>query len=528
MNLFRRKRTPSAGRGESVGHRPVDHRTRLVVEPLEDRLLLTRATAICHDASGNLYLAASFVGVADFDPGPGTALLASGANQSSFVAKYAPSGGLLWAKSFQTAAGATSEATALAVDGLGNVYSTGWFTGTVNFDPGTGLQNRTSNGAADLFVSKLDASGNFVWIQTMGGVGSDVATGLAVDASSHVYLCGSFTGSVDFDPGPGVVRLTSFGGTDAFILKMNSAGALQWIRQLGGASADQANAVAVDGTGNISTTGYFSGTADFDPASTTYFLASHGSQDVFVSKLDGSGSFVWARAVGGASNDAGNAITIDSSGNSYTTGSFKYSADFDPGPGTYTLRSSGSDDIFVWKLSAAGSLVWADQFGGHNSDVGRGIALDGTGDVYAVGSFTGTADFDPGSGTFTLSSNGSTDLYAVKLSPSGALSWARGAGSPDADAAAALSVDAVGNPTITGSFLYTVDFDPSAATAYAYAAGANNIPLWNLTATGAFGWANSFGGASPDVAMGAPAQRSFRTELDAELAHPSVPAMGDE
>src|SRR5674476_671097 len=119
---------------------------------------------------------------------------------------------------------------------------------------------------------------------------------------------------------------------------------LVWAKNMGGASDDYVNSIAVDASGNVYTTGYFLGTVDFDPGAGTYNLTSAGGYDIFISKLDASGNFVWAKNMGGASDDRGTSIAVDASGNVYTTGSFRGTADFDPGAGTYNLTSAGSGD----------------------------------------------------------------------------------------------------------------------------------------------------------------------------------------
>ncbi|MEX2323550.1 MAG: SBBP repeat-containing protein [Acidimicrobiia bacterium] len=129
----------------------------------------------------------------------------------------------------------------------------------------------------------------------------------------------------------------------------------------------------------------------------------------------GGGDLVWADQLGGGSDDYGRGVAVDGSGNVYTTGYFFGTADFDPGAGTLNLTSAGSGDVFVSKLDSAGNLVWARQLGGGLDDIGQGVAVDGSGNVYTTGHFSGTADFDPGAGTLNLTSAGASDVFVVKL-----------------------------------------------------------------------------------------------------------------
>jgi len=124
--------------------------------------------------------------------------------------------------------------------------------------------------------------------------------------------------------------------------------------------------------------------------------------------LHANGDFVWAKGMGGTGVDEGGSIVADSSGNIYTTGVYQGTADFDPGISTTNLTSAGSSDIFITKLDSSGNFVWAKSMGGAGDDFGKGIVLD-SGNVYIVGDFQGTADFDPSTGTTNLTSAGSSD-----------------------------------------------------------------------------------------------------------------------
>ena len=137
---------------------------------------------------------------------------------------------------------------------------------------------------------------NYAWAKSMGGTIFDVGRGIAVDTAGNVYTTGGFQETVDFDPGIGIVNLTSAGGYDIFISKLDVLGNLVWTKNLGGTSDDYGQSIAVDYSGNVYTTGYFSGTVDFDPGAGIFNLTSVGSIDIFVSKLDASGNFVWAKA----------------------------------------------------------------------------------------------------------------------------------------------------------------------------------------------------------------------------------------
>ena len=372
----------------------------------------------------------------------------------------------------------------IEVDSSGNVYTTGYFNGTVDFDPGAGTSNLTSAGGADAFVSKLDSSGNFVWAKGFGGTSGDYGNSIAVDSSGNVYTTGYFPGTVDFDPGAGTSNLTSAGGADAFVSKLDSSGNFVWAKSFGGALNDVGYSIAVDSSGNVYTTGYLQGTGDFDPGAGTSNLTSAGDADAFVSKLDSSGNFVWAKSFGGTSGDYPNSIAVDSSGNVYTTGSIAGTVDFDPGAGTFNLTSAGGADAFVSKLDSSGNFVWAKRFGGTLSDYGQSIEVDSSGNVYTTGYFNGTVDFDPGAGTSNLTSAGTNDVFVSKLDSSGNFVWAKGFGGTSGDVSTSIAVDSSGNVYTTGYFNGTVDFDPGAGTSNLTSAGGADVFVLKLTSSG--------------------------------------------
>jgi hypothetical protein len=192
--------------------------------------------------------------------------------------------------------------------------------------------------------------------------GSDVEEGrsVAVDASGNVYTTGSFRNTADFNPDPAVTyNLTPFGSLDVFVSKLDASGNFVWAKQLGGIGGEGGVAITVDAAGNVYTTGSFNRAADFnpDPAVTNTLTPSGFNDDIFISKLDAAGNYVWAKQLGGTSNDLGFGLAIDASGNVVTTGEFRATSDFNPDAATANnLTSAGGSDIFVVKLNQPGTL----------------------------------------------------------------------------------------------------------------------------------------------------------------------------
>ncbi|MCY7421351.1 MAG: SBBP repeat-containing protein [Chitinophagaceae bacterium] len=386
----------------------------------------------------------------------------------------------------------------VAVDASGNVYTTGAFRGIADFDPGPGTYNLTSAGGRDVFVSKVNASGNFVWAKNMGGATDDVGYAIAVDAAGNVLTTGAYSGTGDFDPGAATTNLTSAGGYDIFVSKLDASGNLVWVKSMGGTAGDECRSLAVDVSGNVYTTGYFNGTSDFDPGASVSNLTTIGVFATFISKLDASGNFVWAKTLDGSSTNYGQSIAVDALGNVYTTGAFTGTVDFAPGPFIVTRTSAGGRDIFISKLNASGTFVWALNMGGTTDDVGYSIKLDASGNIYTTGAFFGTADFQYGPATNNITSAGDFDIFVTKLDPSGILLWAKGMGGTGDDEGLSLAVDNAGNVYTTGIFMATSDFNPGAATNNLTSAGYYDIFVSKLDPSGNFVEAINMGGAASE------------------------------
>jgi len=392
-----------------------------------------RGESVTFDNAGNVYTVGEFTGTVDFDQGPGTFNITSYGNFDVFISKLDAAGNFIWAQ--RLGGTANDYGSAITIDPTGNyIYVAGSCGGTCDFDPGASTFNLTAGGGVDIFVCKLDVSGNLTWAKQMMGSPTyySFATGIITDNFGNVNTTGYFYGTVDFDPGNGNANLTAPGNfSDIFISKLDASGNYIWARQIGGTNDDRSNSICLDhsGNGDIYTTGYFSATADFDPGNGTTSLTAVGIRDIFISRLDPAGNFVWAKAMGGSSFETGNEITFDVAGDIWLTGGFNGTVDFDPGPNIFNLTSAGQDDIFIAKLGISGNLLRASRFGGSSEDEGMSITADSTGDVYATGFFSGTVDFDPDSTTsYNLTSIGDSDVFVTKMNLGGNLLWATSAG----------------------------------------------------------------------------------------------------
>jgi hypothetical protein len=370
----------------------------------------------------------------------------------------------IWAKNVGGANNTFAKST--VIDSVGNTYITGHFAGVVDFDPGIGVYNLTSNGYFDIFILKLDAFGNFIWAKNIGGSNNDSGNSLAIDSEANLYITGDFAGVVDFNPGSVPYILNGFNTSDFFILKLDSSANFIFAKQIissGAYSFVTGNSIFLDASLNIYTTGDFSGSADFDPGINTFSLSSIGYNNVFVSKLNAFGDFIWAKQYSGTSSNSqsyGNSILIDLFGNIYTMGYFYGIVDFDPAASTYTLESTGGiidRDIFITKLDSFGNFIWAKQMGGLDEENGLSFVTDNMGNVYSTGYFDATADFDPGIGIYDLTPNVERNIYISKLDSGGNFLWANQISGYGYGRSVAL--DAMKNVYVTGFFQGLTDFD---------------------------------------------------------------------
>ncbi|GBL35544.1 uncharacterized WD repeat-containing protein L264 [Filimonas sp.] len=441
-----------------------------------------RGNGITTDSIGNVYTVGWFDDTVDFDPGPGVYNLVS-QQLDIFISKLDSSGNFLWAKQIGGTAYHSATTAGIRLDASGNIYLAGAFSGSVDFDPGAGFYTLSSSFSlqySDIFISKMDASGNLIWARQIGGDSSETLTSITMDISNNIYVEGNFQGIVDFDPGVGISNLNSSSPSipNMYILKLDSAGNFDWARNIDILSTSYANSLAVDKFENLYVTGSFFLTVDFDPGPGVYNLTS-ANCDIIVLKLDSLGNFIWADQIGGTQCDIGFSVAVDSTGNIYSTGWFQGTADFDPGPGVFTMTSIPMGSQYISKLDTAGHFLWAKQKGGMAFTDHYFIAVDPPGNVYTTGCFSGTKDFDPNAGIVNLVASGYRDAFISKLDSGGHFLWAKRMGGVLSDVFGfGICLDAANTVYTTGYYGGGLaDFDTGPGVTY-LAASTSNIN-WN-------------------------------------------------
>lgn len=384
--------------------------------------------------TGHASGAVEFAGVETVPVGAGDA----------FVARFDGNGVARWVRRFGDTgdpSAASQNGTAIAADTDGNVLVAGTLSGTVDYGGGP----LTSEDDGDVFILKLQSDGTHLWSQKFSATAFEFATSVALDPLGGVIVVGSFFGTIDLGAG----SLTSEGGNDIYVLKLDANGEQLWAKSFGDASTQKPLAVTTDATGNAIVTGYFGGAVSFGGPT----LLAQSETDAFVVKLAGDGSHIWSKALAGIGNQDAWAITADADGSVVLAGSFADSLEVDGA----TLDGLGPRNAFVLKLGADGSTQWIKGYGDINGTgpvVASAVALNGTSDILLSGSFEGVVDF----GTGALPGAGA-DAFALKLGADGSTIWSVRYGAGDQQYAGAIAADSTGHVLLAGSFSKEIAFE---------------------------------------------------------------------
>jgi len=334
----------------------------------------------------------------------------------------------------------------------------------VDFCPGRARAKRKSQGFSDIFVTMLESDGSCGWTRTIGGVASDIGYGIAADSASNILVSGWFENRVDFNPGRGVDEHVSVDySRDVFVTKLGADGSYCWTRTFGGPLQDIGWRIATDSQGAAIVVGEFCGTVDFDPGEGEDLHVSEGDSDIFITKLGSDGSYQWTHTAGGPFWEGADAVATDALGNTYSTGGFQNTVDFDRRGGGDVHVSNGLFDVFVTKRGPDGSYHWTRTFGGEAIESGFGIALDDSGVLVVGGNYSGTVDFDFTEGVDEHTAKGGRDAFITRMTADGGYIFTDTfGGSQGNDGVQDLAIGADGSVIACGSFeSLNVDFDPT-------------------------------------------------------------------
>ena len=408
----------------------------------------TATTSIITSPSGFIFTTGTFSGTVTF----GSFALSSAGYDDVFVAKQdAATGTYLWVT---RAGGALDEKpTGLALDSQGNVCLTGEVTSAQADFGSTIFSDAFCTGCPHLFVAKFSPNGTWLWANksiSSSYSSSDTATGLAVDANDAIYVVGSFDsrnlllGNLTLTNTQPLSQPFQTGTPDLYVAKLSPSGTWLWAVSGGGTGRDEAVGIGLDASQNLYVAGFFESTsATFGPTT----LSSTGYSNVVVAKLNSAGG--WQQVTSGGSNryTYPEKLAVASDGSIYITGRFTVSTTF----GTNSLTSAGYYDVFVAKLSPAGTWLWASSGGGTAADDGLDIVLDRGGNTYITGYLIGpTADF--GGTQLTNSFANRLEIFVAKLDEQGNWLWAVSAGGTGDDVGQCLALDNQGGLYLGGYY----------------------------------------------------------------------------
>jgi len=445
--------------------------------------------AVATDAGGNVYVTGSTIGSCRFYNSDNTSffsnVISTVNSAGSFIAKYSPTGPVLWIAKQIGSTGATV-GYGICVDSGSNVYATGSYTGTMTLynASGSAFTNKLLNaGSTDVFVVKYNGfTGDVTWAARAVSAGGDLGLGIATDAGSNVYVTGQYTGTLTLYSASGLAFSNTFGtltGSDVFIAKYNGfTGDVLWGARAGSAGADIGYGIVTDAGSNVYVTGQYTGTMTLYNSSGTTFSNTLGTltgSDVFIAKYNGfTGDVTWAARAGSAGTDTGYGIATDAGSNVYLTGIYVGTLTLYNSSGTAfsnTLGTLSGSDVFIAKYNGfTGDVTWAARAGSAGGDVGFGITTDAGSNVYLTGTYGGTLTLYNSSGSAfsnTLAQIVGQDVFISKYSGiTGDVTWAARAGSTGDDIGYAIATDAGSNVYLTGYYNSTLTLYNSSTSAF--------------------------------------------------------------
>lgn len=347
------------------------------------------------------------------------------------------------------------------VDDEGFIYTSGYFTGTATFEYLDGQTEITSNGSFDIYLSKMSADGDLVWMKSFGGAADDYPTSIYVDESKNVYLTGIFMETMNFGGDP----LESAGLQDIFILKLNEDGEHVWSKSIGGTFYEESTSIVVDSHGKVYLSGYFYLEMDFDPSEEIYILTPTDIGDSFFVKLSENGDFEWAKQIGGQFTLTFNMKLFNDE--LYAVGNFRGNGDFDPDPASEYIVGAVGFESFLLHLDSFGNfknVVTSRALDPTAGSSTLGLTVDSEGNAIITGYFGGTIDFAPEidhGGEYTFTTNQHLNAFVMKVDNEGNVIWVRHVTPETADAnslAYGVAVNSSGDIYFSGFFAKTVNF----------------------------------------------------------------------
>ena len=373
----------------------------------------------------------------------GSTLTSKNADVDAYLASFTPSGKHRWSMAF--GGKGTDEGHDVAVDGSGNVTVTGIFATSISFGGG---YIGDPGGKNDIFVASFTPSGKHRWSRGFFRSDPISETSIAADGAGNTYLTGIFEVYINFGGGyPSFDLKSKAKYKDMFLASFDSGGKHRWSKNFANPSTVSvcSSDVVVDNSGNTYVTGWFAGSVSFGGT----VITSSGFEDVHLASFTSAGTHRWSKKLGGKAHDRGTAVVVDNNASVFVTGHFEKAGDLGGG----VVKTNGGSDIFVAGYATSGTYRWSRVFGSSLADDGEGISKDKVGNVYVTGYFSNSVDFGGGK----LSTKGAHEMFVVSLDPAGKHRWSRAYGSTWSDYGRLVENDDKGNIYLGAQFSQTID-----------------------------------------------------------------------
>ena len=383
--------------------------------------------------------------------------------KSAMIQKTDSEGAIVWQKFLlgQTEV-AKTDINNIYTDSKNNIYLSGNFNGTVDFDPSAKSTLITGTGT-DGYLLKLSPLGELLWVNQDGSPGFDNAHSIVVDENDYLYTTAEFMDTIQLNglnnEKINLINTASLTSPNVFIQKLNNKGQTIWAKVLNTSIMSQGVGLCLDKKGNLYNSGFFIGKADFNPGKKENYInsVSEDQLDIYVLKLTNNGDFVWVNTIGGVGNEMTFTVAVDTKQNAYISGNFSDSLIIKE-LGNKKIKSKGLQDFFISKIDNKGKIEWFKSLGSGGQENGREIAIDSDNDLFITGFYSNTLEIKSPNYTKTLISKGNIDMFLLKMNSDGDYIWANRYGGEGNESGWSIDVDNT-HLYLTGFFSNTIEFN---------------------------------------------------------------------